>query len=57
MTLLHVAKVINVMVLHNNNMSYNGKNVVSWHCNSNSCTKGEGAIVRQSSATAIAIHQ
>jgi hypothetical protein len=51
----HVAEVINVMVLHNNNRSYSGKNDVSWHCSSNSCTKGEGAIVGQSTITAIAI--
>jgi hypothetical protein len=44
------------MVLHNNNKSYSGKNVVSWH-SSSSCTKGKGAIVGQSSATAIPICQ
>jgi uncharacterized Fe-S cluster protein YjdI len=54
---LHIAEVINIMVLHNNNKSYSGKNVVSWHCNSNICTKGERAIVGQSSATTIAICQ
>ncbi len=57
MPLLHVAEVINVMVLHNKDKNYNGKNAVSWHCSSNSCTKGEGEIVGQSSATTIGIHQ
>ncbi len=54
---VHIAEVINIMALHNNNMNYSGKNVVSWHCSSNSCTKGKGVIVGQSSATAIANRQ